>query len=74
MFMGYVTGESAVNFQEKAGFTNVGLTIKRYIEFSSKFAAKAKLTVSVNPSYKSIVIPNPGVSGRPVNTSLVMIF
>ena len=74
MFMGYVTGPSAVNFQDKAGFTNIGLTIKRYIEFSSKFAAKARLTVSVNPNYKSIVVPNPGVSGRPVNTSLVMIF
>jgi hypothetical protein len=74
MFMGYVTGPSAVNFQEKAGFTNVGLTIKRYIEFSSKFAAKARLTVSVNPNYKFITIPNPGVSGRPVNTALTMIF
>ena len=74
MFMGYVTGPSAVNFQDKAGFTNVGLTIKRYIEFSSKFAAKARLTVSVNPNYKFISIPNPGVSGRPVNTALVMIF
>jgi len=74
MFMGYVTGESAVNFQEKAGFTNVGLTIKRYIEFSSKFAAKARLTVSVNPNYKFITVPNSAVSGRPVNTALVMIF
>ena len=74
MFMGYVTGPSAVNFTDKAGFTNVGLTIKRYIEFSSKFAAKARLTVSVNPNYKFITIPNPGVSGRPVNTALTMIF
>jgi hypothetical protein len=74
MFMGYVTGESAVNFQEKAGFTNVGLTIKRYIEFSSKFAARARLTVSVNPNYKFITVPNSAVSGRPVNTALVMIF
>jgi hypothetical protein len=74
MFMGYVTGPSAVNFQDKAGFTNVGLTIKRYIEFSSKFAARARLTVSVNPNYKFITIPNAGVSGRPVNTALTMIF
>ncbi len=74
MFMGYVTGPSAVNFQDKSGFTNVGITIKRYIEFSSKFAAKARLTVSVNPNYKFITIPNAGVSGRPVNTALTMIF
>jgi hypothetical protein len=74
MFMGYVTGESQVNFQSKGGFTNVGITIKRYIEFSSKFAAKAKLTVSVNPSYKTIIQPNAGVSGRPLNTSLLLLF
>ena len=74
MFMGYVTGPSAVNFQDKAGFTNVGLTIKRYIEFSSKFAARARLTVSVNPNYKFINVPNSSVSGRPVNTALIMIF
>lgn len=74
MFMGYVTGESQVNFQSKGGFTNVGITIKRYIEFSSKFAARAKLTVSVNPSYKTIIQPNTGVSGRPLNMALLLLF
>jgi hypothetical protein len=74
MFLGYVTGESQVNFQSKAGFTNVGITIKRYIEFSSKFAARAKLTVSVNPSYKTIIQPNTGVSGRPLNMALLLLF
>lgn len=73
LFMGYVTGQSQVNFQDKAGFTNIGLTIKRYIEFSSKFTAKARLTVSVNPNYKTIIRPD-GISGRPVNTTLVMLF
>jgi hypothetical protein len=74
LFAGYLTKESMVNFQEKGGFTNIGLTIKRNLELSTKTMIKAKLTVSVNPNYKTIVQTNPAVSGRPVNANLVLLF
>jgi hypothetical protein len=74
LFAGYVTGPSYVNFQNKAGFTNVGVNIKRELQFSEKFSTIIKTTISVNPGYKSITADVPSVSNRPLNVVLTAIF
>jgi hypothetical protein len=74
LFAGYVTGPSYVNFQNKAGFTNVGINIKRELEFSNKFNTIIKTTIAVNPNYKSIIADVPTVSNRPLNVVLTAIF
>jgi hypothetical protein len=74
LFAGYVTGPSYVNFQNKAGFTNVGINIRRELEFSPKFNTIIKTTIAVNPNYKSIIADVPSVSNRPVNVVLTAIF
>lgn len=74
LFAGYVTGASYVNFQTKAGFTNVGVNIKRQLEFSDRFSTIVKTTITVNPNYKSIIADVPSVSNRPVNVVLTAIF
>lgn len=74
LFAGYVTGASYANFQTKAGFTNVGINIKRQLEFSNKFSTIIKTTIAVNPNYKTIIADVPTVSNRPVNVVLTAIF
>jgi len=74
LFAGYVTKASYVNFQTKAGFTNVGINIKRQLEFSNKFSTIIKTTIVVNPNYKTIIADVPTVSNRPVNIVLTAIF
>lgn len=74
LFAGYVTGASYANFQTNSGFTNVGINIKRQLEFSNKFSTIIKTTIAVNPSYKTIIADVPTVSNRPVNVVLTAIF
>jgi hypothetical protein len=74
LFASYLTGASYVNFQTKAGFTNIGVNIKRQLEFSNKFSTVIKTTISVNPNYKTIIADVPTVSNRPVNVVLTAIF
>jgi len=74
LFVGYVTKPSTVNFQSQAGFTNIGIDITRSLDFSSKFRAITRLTVSVNPSYKTIIAPNNTISTKPLNAVLNVSF
>lgn len=74
IFAGYITGPSYVNFQNKSGFTNVGVHIKRTLEFSKNFNTIAKFTLSVNPNYKTVIVPNSTVANRPVNAVITIIF
>ena len=74
LFVGYVTNESQLNFQSKAGFTNVGVVIKRTLQFSKTTDAQSRLTIMVNPMYKTAIIPNPTVASRPITANLQIIF
>jgi len=74
LFAGYVVGPSGVSFQNKSGFTNVGINIKRSLEFSKNFNTIANLTVAVNPSYSTVRNDNPTVANRPVNIALAVMF
>lgn len=73
LFVGYVTGPSAVNFQSKAGFTNIGVHITRDLNFSSKLSVRSKLTISVNPNYKTVMTAST-VPAKPLNTVLTLTF
>ena len=74
LFIGYVTGESQLNFQSKAGFTNVGVVIKRVLQFSKTTDAQSRLTIMVNPMYKSAIVDNPTVANRPITANLQIMF
>jgi hypothetical protein len=74
LFAGYVVGPSGVSFQNNSGFTNIGINIKRQLEFSKNFNTTANLTVAVNPSYSTVRNDNPTVANRPVNVVLAVIF
>lgn len=74
LFVGYLTGESQLNFQSKAGFTNVGVTLKRTLEFSKATDAHSRLTIMVNPMYKTAIVPNSTVANRPITANLQIIF
>ena len=74
LFVAYVTGPSQVNFQSKAGFPSIGVDIKRSLDFSTKFSTVAKLTVSVNPSYKTTIVPNSSIANRPFTTVSSLMF
>lgn len=74
LFAGYITDASYVNFQTEAGFTNIGVHIKRQLEFSDNFSTIIKTTVVINPNYKTIIVDSPSVSNRPLNVVLTAIF
>jgi hypothetical protein len=74
LFVGYVTGESQVNFQQKSGFTNVGVVIKRTLQFSKTTDANTRLTIMVNPIYKTAIVPNSTVANRPITANLQILF
>jgi hypothetical protein len=74
LFAGYVVGPSGVSFQNKTGFTNIGINVKRSLQFSKDFNTTANLTIAVNPSYSTIKNDNPTVATRPVNVVLAVIF
>ena len=74
LFVGYVTGESQVNFQQKGGFTNVGVTVKRTLQFSKTTDANTRLTIMVNPMYKTAIVPNSTVANRPIIANLQVLF
>jgi hypothetical protein len=74
LFIGYCTNQSQLNFQEKAGFTNVGITLKRTLEFSKTTDANTRLTIMVNPMYKTAIVPNPTVANRPITANLQILF
>ena len=74
LFVGYVTGESQVNFQQKGGFTNVGVVVKRTLQFSKTTNANTRLTIMVNPMYRTSIVPNPTVANRPVAANLQILF
>jgi len=74
LFAGYVAGPSGVSFQNKSGFTNVGIDIRRTLEFSKNFNTVAHLTVAVNPSYSTVRNDNPTVANRPMNVALSVMF
>jgi hypothetical protein len=74
LFIGYVTGESQLNFQSKAGFTNVGVVIKRTLQFSKTTDAQSRLTIMVNPMYKTSIVPNSTVANRPITANLQIMF
>ena len=72
-FAGYLTAPSMLNFTDKAGFTNIGVSYKRHIKISSEFQPVLKTSVVFNPSYNSI--PQlPGLGRNPVNLVFTMTF
>jgi hypothetical protein len=74
LFIGYCTNQSQLNFQEKAGFTNVGITLKRTLEFSKTTDANTRLTIMVNPMYKTAIVPNSTIANRPITANLQILF
>jgi len=74
LFAGYVVGPSRVSFQNANGFTNVGLHIKRTLDFSKNFSTVAKFTIAVNPSYRTVMTDNATIANRPVNMALSVLF
>jgi hypothetical protein len=74
LFVGYVTGESQLNFQKQAGFTNVGIVVKRVLEFSKNTDANTRLTIMVNPMYKTAIVPNSTIANRPITANLQIMF
>jgi len=74
LFVGYTTGESQLNFQKQAGFTNVGIVLKRVLEFSKSTDANTKLTIMVNPMYRSAIVPNSSIANRPITANLQIMF
>ena len=74
IFVGYVTGESQVNFQKENGFTNVGVVLKRTLSFSKGTDANSRLTIMVNPMYKTVIVTNPSLANRPITANLEITF
>lgn len=74
LFVGYVTGESQVNFQKENGFTNVGVVLKRTLSFSKGTDANSRLTIMVNPMYKTVIVTNSSLANRPITANLQILF
>jgi len=74
LFVGYVTGESQVNFQKENGFTNVGVVLKRTLSFSKGTDANSRLTIMVNPMYKTVIVTNSSLANRPITANLQIMF
>jgi hypothetical protein len=64
--VGGITDASFLNFNDKAGITNIGLYFKKPIKISSFFSFNTQFGVVANPNYKSIA-RIPGVSLNPLH-------
>lgn len=77
VFIGGVTGPSALNFVDKAGITNVGAKYTRMVQVSDKFSFPVEAIIVVNPSYDNISpagLPRVGYGSSPVNFVINVIF
>lgn len=71
--IGYCTKESAVNFTDRSGFTNIGLAVKRQLKISDALSCNCKVALTVNPNYEHIPAL-PQVGTKPVNLALSLTF
>jgi len=55
LFAGYLTDKSDLNFSTQAGFTNIGVTKEKKLQFNDKFSLPLTCSVIVNPNYENIV-------------------
>lgn len=72
-FVGYLTAPSMLNFNDKAGFTNIGISHKRNLKISKEFQPMIKTTLAFNPNYNSI--PQlPGIGRNAISLIFSMTF
>lgn len=64
-FLGYLTDESALMFQEESGVCNIGLTHQKELNIFKSGTSVLKTSVIVNPNYESIY-DLPGVGRNPI--------
>lgn len=73
IFAGYLTAPSMLNFTDKEGFTNIGISYKRSIKMSNELQPVIKTTLAFNPNYNAI--PQlPGLGRNAVNLMFSITF
>ncbi len=65
LFVGYLTDQSDLMFQEKAGVTNIGCTMQRELNIRENWKPTLKISTIFSPTYKTIY-DSPGVGGNPI--------
>lgn len=72
VFAGGLTGANALNFQDRGGVTNVGVTFTREIQISDNFTPAISGSLVVNPNHK-YTTPLYGVNPGPLHFVMMII-
>ncbi len=72
VFIGYVTDQNDLMFQEEAGVSNIGFTLQRKLNIQS-FSPLMKVSTIFSPTYNTIY-DLPGVGHNPVNLVVSLTF
>lgn len=73
--VGGITGASALNFNDKAGFTNVGFKYSKTVKITDHFSIPFDFQLVVNPSWGNIApagLPRVGYGNQRVNFVVAM--
>lgn len=73
--IGGITGPSALNFNDKAGITNIGFKYSKSLKITEHFSIPFDFQLVVNPSWRNIApagLPRVGYGNQRVNFSVAM--
>lgn len=64
-FIGFITGPSYLNFMEKRGITNIGISADKEIKLSKDYSATLTTSLILSPNHQNIAAV-PGVGTSPI--------
>jgi hypothetical protein len=76
IFVGGITGPSALNFHDKAGITNAGFTYTKEVDITDSFTLPIEAKVAFNPNFENISptgLPRVGYGSSRVNFAITLI-